>query len=325
MQTAEEGRRSRASSSVRRFLVLERTFPWVGSSSSSFGGGPLLRFAISPSASWIQRKAALRRVGSFSLLQALLGLRASRRHFPGVRFARQGSSSVTSTSNATGRHPLKVASSDASLTASKRGPRTSDEALKLAIVTSLKYHDSDRRRSGRRQDLKERLGYVLADTCVAVDYRAVVEEFNKVSAKSSSARRAVSSPQSSSSETTSSPSTSGESDAELATLLSSRFDAASRSCVCPSGWKSCDRQEALAAPYGWRLTLERACKQAEAAEKEEDKNQTTNFAAFTRDMYSFDCKTKVPVFKRGEPAEACAGAAFVLCKEIEPKCGLSDW
>lgn len=272
----EERKASRASS-VRRFLV---TSPY-----QAFGGGAsLVPFPVA--SLWLQQAAALR---SGVSLRAFLRSRGQRRSFPGVRSARQSAETTT-----TGG-------------AKRKASRTTEEAIQRAITSSMQFHDGGaRRRRGRRYEAKERRGYVLADSCVAVDYRAVVEELVAADALSASAPSAE---------------------------ARSRFDSATRACVCPSGWEACDRQAAAAAPYGWRATLERACEQQQQqqeassgdASSEANSSADLNIEAFTRDLYAFNCKSKTPSLKRGDPVQECATAAFVLCKEKEPKCGLSEW
>ncbi|KAL8424856.1 hypothetical protein Efla_001661 [Eimeria flavescens] len=217
--------------------------------------------------------------------------------FAGVRAARMqdtnkssGSSTSSSGTGSVGGLP------------STRVRRDVEAALSLAIL-SARFSLARRQRQAELMVHPEangdgsRRGYVLADSCVAVDYRAVVRE--------AAAAAAVG----------------GTAAASFREALKGRYDAETESCSCPAGWRPCDKEEAERDSYGWRNTLDRACR-----EQQKRPQAGLQMLAFTKGVHSFGCDgSERSARETADMRMECASAAFVLCREKAPRCGVSEW
>ncbi|XP_026192331.1 uncharacterized protein LOC34620191 [Cyclospora cayetanensis] len=199
-------------------------------------------------------------------------------------------------------------------------------ALKESLTTA-RFAESRWKRQSELYKMKgsshHREGYVLADACVAVDFRRAVAstEGHAEEAANASKRRPLELSEDGLEE---------EGAISQGVLVGTpvsvkrRYDSVRNSCTCPSGWKQCNREEALTVSYGWRQTLRRACRKRD--QQQENEQEQLLLQALTKDLYAFDCNGDQLAPSTETDAEtACAAAAFILCRETNPSCGVSEW
>ncbi|OEH73911.1 thrombospondin type 1 domain-containing protein [Cyclospora cayetanensis] len=199
-------------------------------------------------------------------------------------------------------------------------------ALKESLTTA-RFAESRWKRQSELYKMKgsshHREGYVLADACVAVDFRRAVAstEGHAEEAANASKRRSLELSEDGLEE---------EGAISQGVLVGTpvsmkrRYDSVRNSCTCPSGWKQCNREEALTVSYGWRQTLRRACRKRD--QQQENEQEQLLLQALTKDLYAFDCNGDQLAPSTETDAEtACAAAAFILCRETNPSCGVSEW
>ncbi|KAL8442567.1 hypothetical protein Emag_006353 [Eimeria magna] len=234
---------------------------------------------------------------------AAISKNASKPHFSGVRAARMRAASRSSSG---GLPSLRV----------RRDVETAlSQALLSARFSVTRWqHQADLISQSGSEEAVSQLGYVLADSCVAVDFRdalriaaraAAAEEKSYGELDAFAARDATAVP-------------------EVGTTIEGstlrRFDEDSASCLCPAGWTPCTKEEALRVSYGWRQTLGRACAE------ERQQQELLQVRAYTKGLHSFGCDGSELSSLEAKDGEAeCASAAFVLCKELSPRCGVSQW
>ncbi|KAL8273040.1 hypothetical protein Esti_003093 [Eimeria stiedai] len=261
--------------------------------------------ADSASLTDLEASGVLSREGSEG---ATVSRTASKRHFSGVRAARMHA--APSSGSSSGRPGLRV----------RRDVETAlSQALLSARFSVTRWQNQANlvSRSDPDEDISKR-GYVLADSCVAIDFRDAIRsaaapsvpeneahggELGFVTSRNAAAASAA--------------------DALMEASTLRRFDENSDSCVCPAGWTPCTKEEALRVSYGWRQTLGRAC----AEERQQQQQQEgLQLRAYTKGLHSFGCDGSQLSSREAKDGEAeCASAAFILCKELSPRCGVSQW
>lgn len=259
----------------------------------------------------------------------------ARRQFPGIRASRMFSSgSGNSVSKKLAGLPINRVRRDVS-TALVRASSTSFFAVNRWMRQAALI-----RTRGAASETNRHKGYVLADSCVAVDFRGILKgadagagaDFKEVDAEVNAESAAAASGNGGAAKLDAAVEEAAASvrDAVAATaqaaaitnVAEERYDADCNSCACPSGWAPCSKEEALQVSYGWRQTLEQAC----AEEQQREEGARTVVRAYTKGLYSFDCDgNELSVRGAKIGPSICRSAPLVLCKEIKPLCGVSEW